>query len=310
VTAKRASGSASRSTDDKSRSKSKSASEGKAGAKRKGRSKGKAKARKARRTAATSDRHELYELSVQSPENEVRFIDKVWKKLRGRKPTSFREDFAGTMYLASTWVRHRRDNTAIAVDLDPEVQTWGMRRHVETLPEHARARLDVRLDDVRTVSCPKVDCIGAFNFSYYLFTERSGLIAYFRSVRRGLKRDGIFLLDAYGGSESFEEGEEERPLDGFTYVWDTDRYNPITGDLVTRIHFRFPDGSEMDSAFVYEWRLWTLPEIQECLREAGFAEIDVWWEGTTKDGEGDGKFKPTREGDACQGWIAYLVARG
>jgi len=129
-------------------------------------------------------------------------------------------------------------------------------------------------------------------------------------VRRGLKRGGLFLLDAYGGSESFEEGEEERPLDGFTYVWDTERYNPITGGLTTKIHFRFPDGSEMDSAFVYEWRLWTLPEIRECLREAGFAEVDVWWEGTTDDGEGDGRFKPTREGDACLGWIAYLVARG
>ena len=123
MTAKSASGSATRSTNDKT--KSKSTSEGKSGAKRKGRSK--VKARKARRTAATSDRHELYELSVQAPENEVRFIDKVWKKLRGRKPTSFREDFAGTMYLAATWVRHRRGNTAIAVDLDPEVQAWGLR---------------------------------------------------------------------------------------------------------------------------------------------------------------------------------------
>lgn len=282
----------------------------------KGKGKGKGKSgerrtpRRARRTAATSDRHELYELSVQAPENEVRFIDKVWKRLRGRKARSFREDFAGTMYLASTWVRHRKDNTAIAVDLDPEVQAWGMRRHVDPLPEDARRRLEIHLDDVRTVRCAKVDCIGAFNFSYYLFKEREELIGYFKSVRRALKTDGIFLLDAYGGSESFEESEEERPLDGFTYVWDTDRYNPITGDITTKIHFRFPDGSEIDSAFVYHWRLWTLPEIQECLREAGFAEVDVWWEGTDEDGEGDGKFKPTREGDACQGWIAYLVARG
>lgn len=270
---------------------------------------GKSKSRRPRRTAATSDRHELYELSVQAPENEVRFIDKVWRKVRGRKAESFREDFAGTMYLASTWVRHRKENTAIAVDLDDEVQSWGMRRHIDPLPEEARRRVDVRLEDVRTVKCPRVDCIGAFNFSYYLFKTRPELIAYFKAARRGLKADGIFLLDAYGGSESFEEGEEDRPLKGFTYVWDTGRYNPITGDVVTRIHFRFPDGSEIDSAFVYEWRLWTLPEIQECLREAGFGTVEVWWEGTTKDGEGDGKFKPTREGDACQGWIAYLVAR-
>ena len=119
MTAKSASGSATRSANDKSKAKAKATSEARARAKRKGKSK--AKARKARRTAATSDRHELYELSVQAPENEVRFIDKVWKRLRGRKPASLREDFAGTMYLATTWIRHRRSNTAIAVDLDPEV---------------------------------------------------------------------------------------------------------------------------------------------------------------------------------------------
>ena len=62
-----------------------------------------AKPRRSRMTAATSDRQDLYERSVQTPEAEVAFMDKVWRRLRGHVATSFREDFAGTMYLSTTW---------------------------------------------------------------------------------------------------------------------------------------------------------------------------------------------------------------
>jgi hypothetical protein len=45
------------------------------------------------------------------------------------------------------------------------------------------------------------------------------------------------------------------------------------------------------------------------MREAGFARTTVYWEGTVaRTGEGNGVFKPSRRGEACQGWIAYLVA--
>jgi hypothetical protein len=272
------------------------------------RSRRSSKPRRSRISAATSDRHDLYERSVQTPEAEVAFMDKVWRRLRGRTASSFREDFAGTMYLSTTWVRKRPTNTAIAVDLDPEVQQWGIRRHVEALTPDARKRLDIRLDDVRTVRCPKVDCIGAFNFSYSLFKAREELVSYFRSVRKGLKPDGIFLLDAYGGSDSYLVQSEDRKLEGFTYVWDTERYNPITGEVLNHIHFRFPDGTSIEKAFTYDWRLWGLAELQDCLRDAGFGTVEVYWEGTTEDGGGDGNFKPSRKGDACLGWIAYLSA--
>ena len=45
-------------------------------------------------------------------------------------------------------------------------------------------------------------------------------------VREQLTEDGLFILDAYGGSDSFPEMEEDRDLDGFTYVWDQNHYNP------------------------------------------------------------------------------------
>lgn len=77
------------------------------------------------------------------------------------------------------------------------------------------------------------------------------------------------------------------------------------------IHFAFPDGSRMDRAFSYRWRLWTLPELREMLAAAGFSDIVVYWEGTDEDAnEGNGIFEPAEVGDADPGWVCYIVAQG
>lgn len=268
-----------------------------------------AKSKGAWRTAATSDPHELYELSVQNVEFEVDFIDRAWKSHRRRLASTLREDFCGTFAAAVEWVARRRTNIAMAIDLDRSVLQWGRARNLTKLPKSEWERLDIRNEDVMKQRIEKVDCIVAMNFSYYLFKRREQLLKYFRSARASLVNDGLFIIDAYGGSDSFREIEEERHLDGFTYVWDQNQYNPITGDVVNHIHFRFPDGSEMRKAFTYHWRLWTLPEIQEALLEAGFAKTTVYWEGTNHStGEGNGKFRPSKRGEACEGWIAYIVA--
>jgi hypothetical protein len=64
----------------------------------------------------------------------------------------------------------------------------------------------------------------------------------------------------------------------------------------------------MRRAFTYDWRLWTLAEIREALMDAGFVRPTVYWEGTTDEGEGDGVFRRKAVGEACEGWIAYIVA--
>ncbi|MGD8743844.1 MAG: class I SAM-dependent methyltransferase, partial [Granulosicoccaceae bacterium] len=103
--------------------------------------------------------------------------------------------------------------------------------------------------------------------------------------------------------------EESTEYDDFTYTWDQAEYNPITGDYVCHIHFEFPDGSKMKNAFTYEWRLWTMPEIRELLEEAGFKNVQTYWEGTDEEtDEGDGNFEATEQGEADAGWIAYIVA--
>ena len=261
------------------------------------------------RTASTSDRHELYELSVQNVEFEVDFIDRAWRSHRRRLASTLREDFCGTFAASVEWVARRPSNIAMAIDLDADVLEWGRRRNLPKLPEAEHERLDIRNENVLDRRIEKVDCVVAMNFSYYIFKKRAELLDYLRRVHGSLVKDGLFILDAYGGSDSFREMEEDRNLDGFTYIWDQYRYNPVTGEVLNRIHFRFPDGTELKSAFVYDWRLWTLPELQEILAEVGFRKVTVYWEGTDeKSGQGNGVFRPSRRGEACEGWIAYLVA--
>lgn len=236
------------------------------------------------------------------------FIDRVSRKHAGRAASTLREDFCGTFALCGEWVRRRRGNHAIGVDLDPAVLDWGRRRAQARLTEEQRSRLRLRRADVLAVKEEPVEVLCAFNFSYFIFKQRQELLRYFQRSFEAVAPGGLFLLDCYGGSDSFVEMEEERALDGFVYVWDQHRYNPITGDVINHIHFRFPDGSEMARAFTYDWRLWTLPELRETLLEAGFSRVTIYWEGTTQDGEGDGVFRPSTKGEACAGWIAYLVA--
>jgi SAM-dependent methyltransferase len=259
-------------------------------------------------TAKTADINDLYERSVQCPESEVELINQAWQELRSRQPLSIREDFCGTSAVTREWVRHGENNTAVGIDLDELVLGWARRKMEEELTEDQLSRISLVKHDVFTVDTPSVDCALAMNFSYYGFKKRSQLLRYFKSVKDGLVKDGIFLLDAYGGSDSFLEMDEERDMDGFTYVWDQHSVNPITGDIVNYIHFEFPDGSKIKKAFVYEWRLWTLPEIQDILLEAGFNRAVVYWEGSDEDGGGNGVWAIDDRGEACAGWVAYIAA--
>jgi hypothetical protein len=112
-----------------------------------------------------------------------------------------------------------------------------------------------------------------------------------------------------GGYEVLHEGlEEPRRCRGFTYVWEQKRFDPITHRCEFAIHFRFPDGSEIRRAFVYRWRLWSIPEVREVLEEAGFARTRVYWEGTVKrTGAGNGAFRARRNAESDASWIAYAV---
>ncbi|MBT8141571.1 MAG: class I SAM-dependent methyltransferase [Gammaproteobacteria bacterium] len=259
--------------------------------------------------AERADKHWLYEKSVQDVEVEVELLTKTYEDLRGRKPLSLREDFCGTANLCREWIQSDTQRTAIGVDIDASVLTWGKINHMSKLDKEQKSRLQLIEGDVLTSNTDKVDINVAMNFSYWLFKTRDELRNYFIQAKQHIKEDGIFMLDCFGGSEAFEELKEKTKHKGFTYVWHQAKYNPVNGDYRCHIHFKFPDGSRIKKAFTYEWRLWTLPEIQELLKEAGFSRVDVYWEDEDDDGDGLGTYTAVSKGLPDAGWVSYLVAQ-
>jgi hypothetical protein len=265
------------------------------------------------------DRHYLYSAAVQSVDPDLDFFRKVYRKHNGRMFTRLREDFCGTALLAREFVRRKPAHRAWGVDLCRETLAWGDRHYDAALGE-ARERLELIRGDVLEVSPPRVDVAVALNFSYSVFKDRETLGSYFRRARKTLDDDGIFFLDAWGGTETMDDDMEKRKIpaedafDGthvpaFTYVWEQKRFNPVDHGIHCNIHFKLPDGTRMKNAFSYDWRLWTLPELQELLRDAGFAETAVYVEGWDDDeDEADGIFRRRTYFENQEGWVAYVVA--
>ncbi|MDF1564701.1 MAG: class I SAM-dependent methyltransferase [Deltaproteobacteria bacterium] len=267
-------------------------------------------AKKVEFSAKTADHHELYQRSVQSPVTDIKFLRRLYKKLNdGREPEHFREDFCGTGLLSATWVGQGEGFTAEGFDLDPDPVAWGLDHNFARLGA-AAGRYLVHLADVREPSERKPDVRCAQNFSWFVFKTRDELLGYFRKVHDDLPEDGVFVMDIQGGREAQEEMEEEIDHGDWTYVWDQDAFHPVTSEYETKIHFRFPDGTEIRNAFRYDWRLWNLTETLEVLADAGFTRVETYWEGTDKDGEsGNGVFKPSRLGENCLAWVTYIVAQ-
>jgi hypothetical protein len=261
-------------------------------------------------TAANADKYELYQRSVQSPDADLHFLRRVYKKENGRPALHFREDFSGTGLMTAGWVKVAPKYTAEAFDIDPEPVEWGKARHFKDIGKAAE-RATLHLKDVREPSDKKPDVRCAQNFSYWIFKTREEMIYYFSGVLDDLAKDGIFVLDAHGGAESAIEQEEETEFEeeGFSYIWDQSWFSPVTHDVKFHIHFRFPDGTELNKAFTYEWRFWSLPELREMLLESGFSRVDIYWEGTDADGEsGNGIYRKTRYGTNDPAWVNYIVA--
>ena len=264
--------------------------------------------------AAEADPHRLYERAVQCAEAEVDFLERRFRLLRGRPARLLREDFCGTAAVCGEWVSRHRQNRAVGVDLDPAVLDWGRRNTLRRLSRSAAKRVELRVGDVlhAAADADRPDIVAAMNFSYWLFQDRATLLRYFSRVREALADDGLFFLDAYGGYDAFREIVEERQIaddeGSFTYAWEQEGYNPITGTMTCHIHFAFADGSRLNRAFSYDWRLWTLPELRELLAEAGFGRVICYWQGWDENGEADGIFEPAERADADAGWICYISA--
>jgi SAM-dependent methyltransferase len=263
------------------------------------------------------DLHHLYEASVQGVETDLDFAVRIFKNKRKHAPNDLREDFCGTAALACDWVRRSPQHRAWGVDFDRPTLDWGIAHNVSQLGTQA-GKLKLLCADVLKVKTPPVDLVMALNFSYCVFKTRDLLRTYFTKVYSSLKKDGLFIIDIYGGTESVGTKLEPRNVksftaaDGtkvpsFTYIWDQAEYNVIDHHVVNYIHFKIPGIGKIEKAFTYDWRLWTLPELQELLLEAGFKSVEIYLHDWTKDGESDDIYRRRTRYENALGWVAYVV---
>lgn len=261
---------------------------------------------------AKFDKYAFYEQSVQSPLEDGDLFANMYKQARGREALKLREDFCGTFQFASQWVQRSPKHTAEALDLDPEPLAYGKRNHLKKLTASQKQRLSVQRRNVISVSRAKADLIVANNFSFYVFRERQQLVDYFSACRKSLGPRGMAIVEMVGGPGFVERNKEQRTIKEmgrprFKYIWDQRSFNPITREGNYSIHFKLPNGRQHKHAFTYHWRIWTIPEVREAMRDAGFSKTTVFWE-TSYRGEATGEYLMTEKGHNDWTWLAYVGA--
>lgn len=257
--------------------------------------------------AEQADRFALYQEAVNAPVDNIEFIERVYNEMRGVKPKVLKEDFCGTALLATEWAKRGPQRRSIGVDLDAEALAWARRHNLGPAGSTISSRIELVHADVLAPQEHRVDVVCALNFSYFLLPSRQQLLAYFRNVRRSLRPRGLFVLDCIGGTEAVADYHERREYDGFSYLWDHSEFNPLDHTARCSISFAFPDGSRIEPAFAYRWRVWTVPELRDLLEEAGFAAPRVFWEYTDEE-DGSTEYREIAHEQNQEIWLTYLVA--
>jgi SAM-dependent methyltransferase len=260
----------------------------------------------------TTDRHALYLASVQDPMSDIERVSKIYHENFGKRALSFREDFSGTFALSCCWVQSDEDRSAIAIDIDHETIEYGKKNYYANLSKSEQERLEV-IEGNAIVETDKVDVVATFNFSYCLLHKRAELLEYLKKVHQSLNREGMLILDIFGGSESEIPEVQERDIDNCDYIspflfeFERKDFNPITRLANYGIHFKYPDGTELLDAFKYHFRMWSITELRDLLEEAGFSKSLVYWEDFDDEGYGNGAFYKTEKEENTYNWNAYIV---
>jgi hypothetical protein len=129
----------------------------------------------------------------------------------------------------------------------------------------------------------------------------------------------VFLCDTYAGESAFLIGHVHRnhpAPDGrlIRYTWEQRDADPLTGMVTNAIHFRVSKGGvieqEVNDAFVYRWRLWSVPELRDAMLEAGFATTEVYAKvADAIDDEGNVYIQPADPAELDDSFIVLVAAR-
>lgn len=250
------------------------------------------------------DKFDLYTLCVQDPPRMAEFLQAV----HGDSPKILRDDFAGPGAIARAWAACSPRHRGIAVDLDK----------VPLTKAKGAPRVKCFVTDVRQVKA-KADVICALNFGVCELHHRRDLLKYLSQVRSTLHLGGILVCDLYGGSDAFTRSTTRKTIrvDGNTsvrYSWVQDGGDAATARVHNRIHFAVHRGTSITKypdAFVYDWRLWSIPELRDAMIEAGFRLVEIHDRlGAARDTEGQLHTRPLQEGEPLDDpFVVYVVAR-
>ncbi len=255
----------------------------------------------------SADIFDLYERAAQSPGMQARFIRALHGGRAGETVT-LAEDFCGTGAVSRAWVALDPAHRAVCADHDPEP--------IARLRD--RAADDVRIvilrRDVLDVDEP-AGVIAVLNFSICEIHTRQALVRYLAHARGRLVDEagapGALVLDIYGGIDAMCAGESEIEIRGeVRYVWEQREADPLTGMVVNAMHFHPRGTAPIRDAFVYRWRLWSVPELRDALAEAGFARVAVYDRlGDAIDSDGAVYAMPIDDpADMDENYVVYLAA--
>lgn len=230
----------------------------------------------------------LYESCVQNPDLAVKLL----RGIHAASPRILAEDFCGTAALSRAWVRAIPDARAIAADIDPAPLKRARAEIARSQNAKSRPAIAKRVRILQAnvlTSAPlakvRADVLFVGNFSIGEIHDRATLVRYLARSRNRLLPGGVFVCDIYSGESAFREGTTQREhiLANGTrvkYTWEQRAADPLTGLVENALHFRVFKGSELvqdlRDAFVYHWRLWSIPELRDAMLEAGFDRVDVY----------------------------------
>ncbi len=247
------------------------------------------------------DQYEIYQRAVQSPEVDVELIQAIYQSSRKNPAYHLREDFCGTGVTLSQWIQQGKEFTGEGFDIDSEPVEWGREHNFDALGYDGQ-RGTLHVADARDVSDTKPDVRVAFNFSYWVFQERAQMKNYFQLALIDLKKGGMMIVDATGGTEALSEEPFESDMGDFRLVWQQKNFSPVDHTANLSLRFCFEDGSELPP-YRYRWRVWSIVEITEIMTEVGFKNVRVWWQDDDVPNIG---YRITKKGVNQPCWIACI----
>lgn len=255
-----------------------------------------------------AQKYALYCEFVQEPSRDIQFLNRIFKKIRkGKIPHKVKEDFCGSFYFSSEWVKSHKKRKAVAVDIDWEPLRQGYHSYYNEMSSDQKNRLTIIQGDVCHKFGDSVDINFASNFSYNCIKERTQLKKYFKSVFENLNSRGIFVMDHFGGADTLMPYLDRIPSkllgEKWYYEWELKKYNPNTAEALYYIHFsRSKSKREFPRVFTYDWRMWSLQELKDILLEVGFKDVAFYWE----DDRDHFSLKP--QGDtSLSTWVVHVV---